>query len=328
VAQLAERLARVERTSVNAAVDCSAGQRIGDVIAQAGSFRIVAVFVSGVCTESLHIADRAHVILRGATPDAEIAAPPGTPYAIRVGTASHVSLGELTLRGSSTGELALSVVGGRLNVNNASIIGGVALSRGSAAEVFGSRIEDPGASASSAGLLVDGQSSVFAFGLTIRGFGVGVHARQSAVVLGTGTEVSGQTSAGILLAEGSSASLFGTIAGGPGVGVEVRDRSTAILQATVEGHDGPGVVVRGASHVRFAQEAIVRRNGESGVRLSDTSVLEADASDLLRLQIHANGGWGIECAVPPQAPQAVGTALGPETVFDNQLGQVSCPGFE
>ncbi len=231
VSQLSSRVSSLEQPGVSVSVDCAAGQSIRDAIQQAPSWKVVFVSVSGVCQENVPIQNRARVILQGATPDAEIAAPPGVPHAI-FASGGAVSLSNLSVRFSGLG-VAINVLGAKLNANDLRIVGGVSVSRGSTAEVFDSQIDAPPGAPESAGILVEGNSYLGVFGSTIGNFANGIRALQSVVEVGIGTTLVDNSVAGLLLEEGSSALLRATVSSQTGVGVDVRDGSTASVEATL-----------------------------------------------------------------------------------------------
>lgn len=67
---------------------------------------------------------------------------------------------------------------------------------------------------------------------------------------------------------------------------------------------------------------MIRGNQGDGVRLSDTSTMEASVDDPLGIQIIDNSGFGVFCDDPPAVSQLV--LFSPITVTGNTAGQVEC----
>jgi hypothetical protein len=308
-------------------VDCAAGQSIADaLLSTSRRLSRVRIEISGVCHEAVML-NRDEVSLIGVTPDAAIAAPPGSRIAVFAAGGRGLRLDDLALRAPAAGGEGLRVLKGQLAAANLRLQGALTIHRGSVVEIFGAEITGANEPAFDGGngISVGGNSFLAVFDATITDSLLHGIAVQDSVLYAGNTRLERNGEGGLSLTGGASATFdrsFAVDNGGPGV--EASENSTAQLRFGTEiTGNSVGVLVWAGSHASFRGVAIESNDG-SGAFIGDSSSLRADVVHGVR--ITGNGSWGIECGPAPQVPQLIG-ALGASHVFGNATGQISCPGY-
>jgi hypothetical protein len=345
-------------------VDCAAGEKVSDALAQSANAPSVTITIKGTCTEAVVI-NRDDVMLKSFAPGDGLQAPSADATVLALFAAHRTRLQQLTLRGGSTG---LAAFGGSifsaadLHVASATQ-NAVTVGTGATGNLGNPTIEDSGT-----GLNVFG-GNLSAFGGTISGSVTGVNAGNGGavtltgglvlsdssfhgVVAGPGGSVaingatvrnSGNTGA---YAFGGSISVFGdasVIQGSTFAGLSAEDGGSASLAGGARSaNNGAGVVATGGA-LLIQDGAIVENNTGGGVMIFAASSLRMRGGAIIR----GNGSHGIHASdtsvasfgdgttqivdndgwgiVCDSAPSVALISGNPGTVTGNTSGQVSCP---
>lgn len=342
-------------------VDCNAGQKIGDMLAQvAGGTAPVTIDVKGTCHESVTVT-RDNVTLTGG--QGGFVTSSGT--AITVDGARHVHLvhldlgapmglwvgdgatfqadwvhatGSIQISGASSGAFWHSAIDNGLRVDN----GFVDVHDGTITHGDWTTVSCRGGSLSLEGVTVadspalpgtwpaDGIGAWGTCTMTISGgasednAGFGVAAWEGASIDISGGAVIQNNGRGGALAQ-SGGSLWisdSTVRGNHEQGVSgYMGGHVNVSRSKVENNSWSGITLTGGSSGGI-DGTTISGNGGNGVDVQDTSVLTGNGG---ANTITGNDGWGIWCAPPPAVAQLGADPHGVETVSGNAAGEVSCP---
>lgn len=310
--------AAVAAGQTNFSVDCTAGQRIEDVLNQvATGTEPVVISVTGTCHESLNIG-RDNVTLMVNQGNSATITPADAGDAVITVNGRNINLGGVTLSGGDTGIFGFA--GSAFHAYGVTITGaqqGMTLTQGAMAMCEGVTITD----AQGTGIEMQTGSMLSANGLTVQGSGgPGVHVWNGSTANLVGGLISDNDRDGVTVQGGSVANLQGVeITLNSQGGVNVMEGGQATLQGGTHVHDntGSGVGISGGSSVAFQNDNVISHNSIDGVSLSDVSMASFGFGGDTNT-VTDNGRWGVYCA---GAAMISGT---PGTLTGNTAGNNAC----
>ena len=312
VASITQQLAELSQTQTTLFVDCANGESISAALEAARHRpRLVAILVSGVCTENLVIT-RSELLIRGAAPGAGIqAANPNLPVVRNVNPgigSGHVALSDLTLSGGRNGVVA---------------------DFGTQVQVSNSIIHNNGHD----GVVADHEALVRLLNTTIENNGgSGITASNGAHVLMSGGAVRNHPVDGVNLNGGATAQFTGgvVVTANAGDGIHLTAGSIVSFGPAIASANGTavgayaGIFATGASIVSLAGGTVITENMGSGITLLDTSIAQKGRGET-SIQITNNQHYGIGCSPSPAVAQLQGFNVNEGTITGNGRGAINCP---
>lgn len=341
-------------------VNCEAGEKVADALAQTPKIGRVTITVNGVCEESVEIS-RDDVTLQGTSQGDGLSCPSGNWFALSINGGRRVQLYNLSLIGGDHGLMATggaSFEAYNLSVSNTSNAG-VTVGMGASGTISGSNVTD-----CSRGIVTDLGGSIIISGSQITNStlwgvqGNNIEMNSGSIVRNSGWDgvfggditlnnviIENNQGVGAFVIEGTlDISGSGTLirANNSGVGamsggnVDLRDG------ARVTENLGSGVFAGVGSTIKL-RNAIIEGNlgnglnlgGGSSAYLEEGNIIRGNGSDGIFLgdisvaafyggtnQISENGRYGIYCMPAPSVAQISGDV---GTVSGNNAGQINCP---
>lgn len=295
-------------------VNCSAGQTIGDALAQAqGILGHVQINILGVCREVVLIT-RSDVTLMGVSREDGIEAPESTEYTLSIKGPNLVRLANLTIAGGGLGAYGgasfeadditvrdavnVAIAGDKgafgilRNVTVQNSQWGVWVGSGAHFTLISSEIKD-----NWKGLNVNGGGTLRVESTTIEDNETGAMAFTGGVLDVQNSTFQDNSLLGLYLATNATASFSGASfiknngTAGPGGAQLFSGAVLDLKDSTVELNSGNGIEAQDGSVISL-NNGIVRNNSGSGVFLGHASAVTGNG------QINSNSGWGVQCTVP------------------------------